>query len=73
MPDVKAMRAQQAYLEQQVQSLDLNDELTQHSDSLVGQLRRTKTVQKTEDTETEERVTRLLPLQVGFQKLQQDN
>ncbi|MGH7233064.1 MAG: helix-hairpin-helix domain-containing protein [Nitrospiraceae bacterium] len=88
VPKVKAMRAQQAYLEQQVQSLnDLNDKLTEHSDSLVVQLQRTKAVQKTEDAEAEERLARLKQLeqavadltaqydtlQVGFQKLRQDN
>jgi DNA uptake protein ComE-like DNA-binding protein len=67
VPDVKAMRAQQAYLKQQVQSLnDLNDKLTEHSDSLAGQLRRAKTAQKTEgteDAEADERLTRLKQLE----------
>jgi DNA uptake protein ComE-like DNA-binding protein len=86
--DVKAMRAQQSYLKQQVQSLnDLNDKLAEHSDSLAIQLRRTKAVQKTEDAEyaeAEERLKKLEQavadltarydaLKVGFKKLKQDN
>ncbi|HJU06098.1 MAG TPA: hypothetical protein VJ692_13185 [Nitrospiraceae bacterium] len=88
MPVVKAMRAQQIYLEQQVQSLnDLNEKLTEHSDSLEARLRRGKTVKKAEDSEAEARQTRLKQLeqavadltaqydalQVGFQKLKQEN
>lgn len=83
--DIKTMRAQQAYLEQQVQSLnDLNDKLTEHSDSLSVQLRQTKAVQKPEESEAEKRLKQLEQtvadlsaryddLKVGFQKLKQEN
>jgi DNA uptake protein ComE-like DNA-binding protein len=85
VPGVKTMRAQQAYLEQQVQSLnDLNDKLTEHSDSLAVQLRQFKAAQRTETSEPEERLKQLEKavadlttqydnLKVGFQKLKQEN